>query len=164
MDHRRIAHTDWEDLQIDGPARDMFIRFRERGLGQQGITIANQISGDVYGALSLSFDVIEEEWLTFKRSKMNILRYQIDRLCSRYSEIYLKKPAVKYDLTPREIDCLLWVALGKTDEQVAEILNIGKWTVVSHLKSAKFKLDCPNRTSAASKAVSEGIISIQKTG
>ncbi|MDI4642805.1 autoinducer binding domain-containing protein [Rhodoblastus acidophilus] len=43
-------------------------------------------------------------------------------------------------VTPREFDCLLWAAEGKTDWEIAVILGISKPTVVKHLLSAREKL------------------------
>lgn len=61
-------------------------------------------------------------------------------------------------LTPREVDCLRWAANGKTDGEIAEILSIARWTVVTYLQNAKIKLNCSNRTSAVATALSLGII------
>ncbi|PYE87724.1 helix-turn-helix transcriptional regulator [Phyllobacterium leguminum] len=61
-------------------------------------------------------------------------------------------------LTRREIDCLRWAAAGKTDGEIAEILHIARWTVVTYLQNAKIKLGCSNRTSAVATALSLGII------
>jgi LuxR family quorum sensing-dependent transcriptional regulator len=43
-------------------------------------------------------------------------------------------------VSPREFDCLLWAAEGKTDWEIAVILGISKPTVVKHLLSAREKL------------------------
>ncbi len=66
--------------------------------------------------------------------------------------------AVANLLTPREVDCLRWAANGKTDGEIAEILSIARWTVVTYLQNAKIKLNCSNRTSAVATALSLGII------
>ena len=66
--------------------------------------------------------------------------------------------AVASLLTPREIDCLRWAANGKTDGEIAEILSIARWTVVTYLQNAKIKLNCSNRTSAVATALSLGLI------
>ena len=66
-------------------------------------------------------------------------------------------------LTPREVDCLKWAARGKTDGEIAEILSIARWTVVTYLQNAKIKLGCANRTSAVAVAMSLGIIPLPDT-
>lgn len=67
-------------------------------------------------------------------------------------------------MTQREIDCLRWAANGKTDGEIAEILNIARWTVVSYFQTAKIKLNCSNRTSAVATALSLGIIDMPAVG
>ncbi|MFD1200202.1 autoinducer binding domain-containing protein [Brucella gallinifaecis] len=67
-------------------------------------------------------------------------------------------------LTPREIDCLRWAASGKTDGEIAEILSIARWTVVTYLQNAKIKLNCANRTAAVATALSLGIIDMLEVG
>lgn len=66
-------------------------------------------------------------------------------------------------LTPREVDCLKWAARGKTDGEIAEILSIARWTVVTYLQNAKIKLGCANRTSAVAVAMSLGVIPMPDT-
>lgn len=43
-------------------------------------------------------------------------------------------------LTPRELECLRWIAQGKSAADTAEIIQISRRTVVFHLENAKRKL------------------------
>jgi LuxR family quorum sensing-dependent transcriptional regulator len=63
-------------------------------------------------------------------------------------------------LTPREREIMQWVAAGKTDEEIAEILSIGMTTVTSHVENAKQKLDAFRRTYAVVQALRFGEISL----
>lgn len=63
-------------------------------------------------------------------------------------------------LTPREREVMLWVAAGKTDDEIAEILSIGTSTVTAHVESAKLKLDAFKRTFAIVQAIRFGEISL----
>jgi LuxR family transcriptional regulator, quorum-sensing system regulator VjbR len=63
-------------------------------------------------------------------------------------------------LTRREVECLRWAAFGKTDGEIADILSIARWTVVTYLQNAKVKLGCPNRTAAVATALVMGIIDL----
>lgn len=56
-------------------------------------------------------------------------------------------------LTPREYDCLLWAAEGKTDWEISVILGISKSTVVKHLLSARDKLGAVNKAHAIAMAL-----------
>jgi DNA-binding CsgD family transcriptional regulator len=51
-------------------------------------------------------------------------------------------------LTPREREILEWVAAGKSDRQIAEILGTSIRTVQKHLENAYVKLGVENRTAA----------------
>ena len=58
-------------------------------------------------------------------------------------------------LTPREAEILLWVSRGKTNPEIATILEIGLTTVKKHLESIFGKLGVENRTSAAALALEQ---------
>ena len=60
---------------------------------------------------------------------------------------------LKLQLTPRESEVLMWVARGKSNRDIAEILNLSPRTVNKHLEQIYAKLGVENRTSAAALAV-----------
>jgi DNA-binding CsgD family transcriptional regulator len=62
-------------------------------------------------------------------------------------------------ITAREIDCLKWMAAGKTAWEASVILGISERTVRFHLNAAREKLDCLTTTQAVAKAVSQQLIS-----
>jgi DNA-binding CsgD family transcriptional regulator len=59
-------------------------------------------------------------------------------------------------LTPRERECLLWAACGKTAWETAHILNISERTVKFHLGNANRRLDTSNTTHAVARAIVRG--------
>jgi LuxR family transcriptional regulator, quorum-sensing system regulator BjaR1 len=61
-------------------------------------------------------------------------------------------------LTPREYDCLLWAAEGKTDWETSVILGISKSTVVKHLLAARDKLGAVNKAHAIATALRDKLI------
>lgn len=63
-------------------------------------------------------------------------------------------------LTPREREIMKWVATGKTDDEIAEILTIGHETVTTHVENAKRKLNATRRTYAVVQALRCGEISL----
>lgn len=63
-------------------------------------------------------------------------------------------------LTPREREIMHWVAAGKTDDEIADILSISTTTVTSHVENAKLKLDAFKRTYAIVQAIRFGEISL----
>jgi len=56
-------------------------------------------------------------------------------------------------ITNREAEVLLWLAHGKTNREIAEILNMSPRTVNKHLEQMYPKIGAENRTSAASIAI-----------
>jgi LuxR family quorum sensing-dependent transcriptional regulator len=72
---------------------------------------------------------------------------------SRFKEVHTP-------LTPREREVMRWVAAGKSDIEIAEILSIAPPTVTLHVERAKRKLDAFRRTFAVVKAVRCGEITI----
>jgi DNA-binding CsgD family transcriptional regulator len=58
-----------------------------------------------------------------------------------------------FRLTPREADVLYWVALGKTNRDIADILGMSPRTANKHLEHVFEKLGVETRTSAARMAL-----------
>jgi LuxR family quorum sensing-dependent transcriptional regulator len=63
-------------------------------------------------------------------------------------------------LTPREREIMQWVATGRSDEEIAEILILAPRTVTWHVENAKRKLDAHRRTHAVVQALRFGEISL----
>jgi DNA-binding NarL/FixJ family response regulator len=56
-------------------------------------------------------------------------------------------------LTDREADVLLWIAAGKSNRDIAEILGLSHRTINKYLDQIYLKISVENRASAAAKAV-----------
>ena len=57
-----------------------------------------------------------------------------------------------FSLTVREAQVLLWIAKGKSNRDIGEILGLSARTVNKHLEQIYVKLGVENRASAAVKA------------
>jgi DNA-binding CsgD family transcriptional regulator len=68
-----------------------------------------------------------------------------------------------HPLAPKERETLQWMALGKTYNDVAELMGISFGTVKSHLDTARYKLKAANVTQAVAIAVHLGIISMEES-
>jgi DNA-binding CsgD family transcriptional regulator len=62
------------------------------------------------------------------------------------------------NLTPREIEVLNWIATGKSDWQVGQILRISDKTVNFHVENMKRKMGVATRIQVVVKAVQAGKI------
>ncbi len=63
----------------------------------------------------------------------------------------------QYQLTPREIDVLGWVAKGKTNRDIGEILGMSPRTVNKHLEHIYVKLGVETRSAAAALVASRRV-------
>lgn len=59
----------------------------------------------------------------------------------------------RFNLTSRETDVLLWIARGKSNRDIAEILGLSARTVNKHLEQVYIKLGVENRAAAAIAAL-----------
>ena len=89
---------------------------------------------------------------------LNLLNYVAQaahlRICSRFFRQAVDDP----QLSSREKEILDWVARGKSNNVIAEILHISAATVDTYMRRIYEKLDVSDRTSAAVKGVGLGLI------
>jgi DNA-binding CsgD family transcriptional regulator len=70
----------------------------------------------------------------------------------------LQRTAAPVHLSPRERECLGWVAKGKSASEIAMIMTLSVETVRDHLKRVRSKLDSSTRAQALMRAVELGLI------
>jgi DNA-binding CsgD family transcriptional regulator len=61
------------------------------------------------------------------------------------------------DLTPREVEVLRLLAIGRTNKDVSLVLAISLNTVATHVRNILNKTQCANRTEAATYAIRHGL-------
>ena len=66
--------------------------------------------------------------------------------------------AVVNRLSPRERECLLWIARGKTYSETSMITGIAYGTVKTNLDQARYKLNCCTMPQTTAAAVAHGIL------
>jgi DNA-binding CsgD family transcriptional regulator len=67
-----------------------------------------------------------------------------------------------HSLSPRQRECLLWVARGKTYSETAQILGVSFGTVKTNLDAVRYKLDCALLPQATAHAIALGILSVDE--
>ncbi|HTQ95765.1 MAG TPA: LuxR C-terminal-related transcriptional regulator [Candidatus Acidoferrum sp.] len=106
------------------------------------------------GIAAISYGRKGRDFTERDRNMLNLLRphfnqaYQNARL---YTERQLRnaKPLAHYGLLPREAEVARWVGCGKTNPEIATILQISPRTVEKHMERILTKLGVENRTAAA---------------
>jgi len=63
-------------------------------------------------------------------------------------------------LSKREVECLRWAAVGKTDDEIGMIMSRSRATVRFHIHNASLKLDAVNRSQTLFKAAQLGYIGL----
>lgn len=78
----------------------------------------------------------------------------------RMQELGVRPPGVQavQNLSQRECECLQWIAAGKTDWEIGEILSISEKTVNVYVERAKHKLNVQTRSQAVVLALRAALI------
>jgi DNA-binding CsgD family transcriptional regulator len=95
------------------------------------------------GARTLSFSLIG-------RIGAGELLYRLTETGGGHEEAFLQS---QFSLSAREAEVLLWIARGKPNKDISDILGISPRTVNKHLEQVFIKLGVENRSSAAVLAV-----------
>ncbi len=84
----------------------------------------------------------------------NFLSLLVRRFISGYVMAMRTKRRIPSDcvLSRREVECLRWAAIGKTDKEVGMIISLSHATVRYHVHRAGEKLNCVNRAQTIFKA------------
>lgn len=156
---RSIAPVDWRRLKSHGNFRKVFREAHDFGISELGVTIpVRGPYGDV-GMLSVTRVCDAREW-------DGQMRHSLGDLQS--AAVHLHDAAMRSDalshilrrpmLSTRETEILQWIAAGKSQLDVADILGISQRTVEVHLSSARDKLGALNTPQAVARAVGLGVI------
>ncbi|WP_226570337.1 response regulator transcription factor [Mangrovibacter yixingensis] len=78
---------------------------------------------------------------------------RIEEINPRDEDSALDTLRANLSLTPREAEVLLWIARGKTNREIGDILHLSPRTVNKHLELVFPKLAVDNRTAAAAIAL-----------
>ena len=77
---------------------------------------------------------------------MKTKRNKWDSSCTLFKDnldrFFINTPVEDSYLTKREVECLIWIALGKSSQEVADILMVSHRTVETHLVNIKQKFNC----------------------
>ncbi|MBT6751699.1 MAG: response regulator transcription factor [Desulfobacula sp.] len=85
-----------------------------------------------------------------------------DLIDSLFNKLKHKKSPLKgeenQNLTKRELEVLQYMVDGSTDEGIAKLLFISKFTVRSHIRNIFQKFNATSKTQVVSKAIGRGIV------
>lgn len=150
---RGILPLDWKDVRETNPAaRRFFGESREFGLGRQGLSIPTRGAHGETAMFSINAERSDRAWASEKPALMRDFQVLAYHFHNRVFEHYqVQTDAVV--LSPKETECLKWVAAGKTTLEIGIILHISERTVRFFLESARAKLNTVNSAQAVARAI-----------
>jgi DNA-binding CsgD family transcriptional regulator len=110
------------------------------------------------GLLLLATRIVNGNWQAQKELLLREFQVLGNYFHQHILRIYGHDAAKDMLISTREIDCLKWIAAGKTAWEASVILGISERTVRFHLNGAREKLNCMTTTQAVAKAVSQLLI------
>jgi DNA-binding CsgD family transcriptional regulator len=131
----------------------------ENGI-RAGYTIPIHGPNHELGLLMLSCGEAESDFLRMidaHQYDLQIMAYHFHDSINRSVRMRSDAPC-PIPLTEREVEILKWTVDGKTAWEIGQILNISERTVNFHLRNIMGKFGVHNKTHAAAKAVSFGLI------
>ena len=81
----------------------------------------------------------------------------------RFCELTAAQVAVARDLSPREQEILAWIARGKSNGVIAEILGVSRHTVDTNIRRIFDKLGVSDRTSAVLRGLGTGVLLMDRS-
>lgn len=145
-------HTRWRNRYLE----EMDLSdFRKRSLTRAAILIPVHLAFGQIGAVS--FCPVDKEQLDLSAefaAHGDFLGLLTRRYIAGYVSVMRTQQWMPSDchLSKREVECLRWAAIGKTDKEVSLILGLSHATVRYHIQRAAEKLNAVNRSQTIFKA------------
>lgn len=151
---RSIAPVDWGRFTHDDKFRRVFRDAGDFGITDRGITVPIRGPHGECGLLSVTRDCARTEWDKLKTRSMGELQIAAVHMHDNVirSDI-LSRALCRPALSSREIEILQWVAEGKSQQDIGDILTISHRTVEVHLRSGREKLGALTTAQAVGRAI-----------
>jgi|SRR5450830_197027 len=90
-------------------------------------------------------------------AKMTLIRDYIVESSTKMMSWDIPK-AIEPRLTPKELECLKWIAIGKSSWETAQILRCSEATINFHVSNLKVKFGVRSRQQVIVKAIKTGLV------
>jgi DNA-binding CsgD family transcriptional regulator len=140
------------------PANQGADKLNDEELLTESIFINNKIIEGVFYSVHLADGQVGSvsfcgETMVLSSEQLQNLNQIAQLIFSRLFVLKNQEGHYQFDLSQREIDCLLWMSKGKTNEEVAEIFQLSEILVRHYTESAMRKLKTRSIVHAVSKAL-----------
>jgi DNA-binding CsgD family transcriptional regulator len=121
---------------------------------RDGFTIPIRLDETLDGIVM--FGGLEPDTSALVRSLLHLMAHCAFKRARELTETPVRKK--KGALTTRELECLRWTAMGKTDSEIGTILTISARTARFHIENAKRKFGVSTRIQAVAEALKQRAI------
>lgn len=117
-----------------------------------------------FGQISAnSFPVTDPDQSDFAKyfaTHASVISALTRRFISSYVSVMTRSKIIPIDcgLSKREVECIRWASIGKTDQEIGAIMSVCRSTVRYHVSRASEKLGAVNRTQTVFKAAQLGYL------
>lgn len=154
---RRMQPFTWEDVAVgrDLSEGEAEVRNAARAFGwRNGIIVPIHGPGGYFAFLSMATAEDDVDPGAEANQRLAMIAYVSHQRCLALA------PGAPQDavdrLSPRELECLRWVAAGKTDKEIGIILSLSHETVKWHIDGARARFGSSTRAQAVAQLVLSG--------
>ncbi len=156
---RSIAPVDWQRLNRDEQFHRVFRDAHDFGISDRGLTIPVRGPYGDTGLLSVTRNCTQPEWDSLIKRTLTELQSVAVHIHDAVMRSDVLSRVLRYPtLSTREREILQWVAAGKSQQDIGDILGISHRTVEVHLRSGREKLYALTTPQAIGRAISLGLI------
>lgn len=149
---RRLLPLDWDGFaRSDERVKTLFGEASEFGLGKKGLSIPVHGPHGDRALFSITCNRTDRDWAHDKLLYLRDFQVLATHIHDKVLHLEGTRPPNSH-LSPRELECLQWIAEGKTAWECATILGLSQHTVRCYLESARHKLKATSNTHAVSIA------------
>lgn len=135
--------------------------FEARALTRSAIVVPIHLPlGQVAAASFLPPDPETDDLSAPFQGFSDLLAVYVRQFVSSYVQVtrQARPGGTRPSLTKREVECLRWAAMGKTNEEIATIMALARTTIRFHIRNASEKLNAVNRDQTVFKATQLGYL------
>ncbi len=150
----------WESLKKNKTEQAFMQHAQDFGISNRGMTIPIRRVNNELALVSICANANRRQWTDLMNYSVPVVRFIADYCHDTFMQKFTEAAGQGEDvkLTTRERECLLWTARGKSNWEIANILNIAERTVTFHIGNACTKLGVNGRFQATVKAIAHHMI------
>jgi DNA-binding CsgD family transcriptional regulator len=149
---------DWSDLPETPDTEKLFEYAKSLKRSRQVLSFPLRDLAGETAIFCVGAEISSADWCAQKKGMIRELQVLGSYFHQHMLRIYGCDTTNDILISARELDCLKWMAAGKTAWEASVILGISERTVRFHLNTVREKLNCSTTTQAVAKAVSHQLI------